>query len=362
MQTKKKFNSKDKCTSIVFLYSEIMDYVEGTFKALLDVSDDIEINVVHWDKGKNTPFHVDDKARINYHNSSSFDTNTLHDMLIEWSPKIIYVSGWMDLSYLKAIIKYKRKKDVTIVAGIDDQWHGNMRQITGALISRLLFKKVFDYLWVCGAPQYHYARMFGFKDHQIISNIYSANTTQFEKSFQNKKNKRFLYLGRFHKRKGLDILIRAYKSLDLAVKKEWPLILVGSGPLINDINIEDEPNIKIRPFLQNEKLIEEVDIGGVMCLPSNFEAWGVVVHELAYKGYPMILSTEVGSGSEFLIEGYNGFSFKSGDYKTLAKIMMEYVNMTEDKFILFSKRSTVLASRIDSQISAYSLLSIMCKK
>ena len=57
---------------------------------------------------------------------------------------------------------------------------------------------------------------------------------------------------------------------------------------------------------QLQSFVSEVDI---FCLPSLIEPWGVVVHEFASMGLLLLLFKNVGSGTEFLINGYNGFSF-----------------------------------------------------
>ena len=41
-------------------------------------------------------------------------------------------------------------------------------------------------------------------------------------------------------------------------------------------------------------------------LPSKYEPWGVVVHEAACSGLPLILSDSVGSRNELLINNHNG--------------------------------------------------------
>jgi len=48
---------------------------------------------------------------------------------------------------------------------------------------------------------------------------------------------------------------------------------------------------------------------GVYILPSIFEPWAVSVHEFAAAGFPLLLSSEVGSSSIFLDDGVNGFLF-----------------------------------------------------
>ena len=50
--------------------------------------------------------------------------------------------------------------------------------------------------------------------------------------------------------------------------------------------------------------------------PAN-EHWGVVVHEAAAAGLPLLLSNTTYAGTHFLVEGINGYSFDENNYKDL---------------------------------------------
>ena len=69
--------------------------------------------------------------------------------------------------------------------------------------------------------------------------------------------------------------------------------------------------------MQPEDLVRVIKNVGFFVLPSNFEPWGVVVHEFCAAGLPMLLSETVGSSSSFLINGHNGFLFKPNNHYDL---------------------------------------------
>jgi glycosyltransferase involved in cell wall biosynthesis len=170
--------------------------------------------------------------------------------------------------------------------------------------------------------------------------------------------KRFMYVGRFVKIKALDLLVQSYCRLPEHVQNEWPLILIGDGDQKAIILEQKNPNIKIVPFLQPEKLRHELFKGGVGCLPSHKDQWGVVLHEYALMGLPMLASTGCGATTEFLISGFNGFMFRKGDVNDMHRAMKEFISLNEADFNQLANNSIKLGRRITSEISAASLLSV----
>lgn len=343
---------------VVFLYSRIVSYVEGMLKGIERIEKTTQISVIHWDHNKKLPHKLDPNTNIKYYSRSSFDNNSIFDFLVKEEPELIYISGWMDSGYITATKKYKKiNKVVKVVAGIDDQWNNTIRQNLGSIYYKLFYKSLFEYIWVAGSPQYHYARKLGYEDSAIIYNLYSADTSIFNKitSF----SKRFVFLGRFSIEKGILQLIEEYESLDNKIKEEWPLILIGHGPLLNEIESLKTKYIKVLPFMQSEVLLEELNKGGIFCLPSTKEMWGVVIHELALIGYPLLLSNKCGAASKFLINGFNGFSFDTNKKGDMKRRFEQIVKLSPEEINNFAIRSHELGKSITVDITVASLMSII---
>lgn len=345
---------------IVFFYTVVVHYVIGLLRALKKVDPNIGLTVVFYDKKNinSSRYIVPSIDGINFIQRSVVDKQGLLDLLIKEDPSIIYISGWVDKDYIWAAKKYKRRNfDVKIVNGIDDQWFGSLRQHIGAYYFKFSYRKLFDYFWIAGKPQYQYAQKFGYNQQNIIYNLLSADETIF--STGSVVSQRFVFLGRFVTVKGIDLLLDAYNSLSEDVKSKWPLVLIGDGPLRDSIKANQDKNIQILPFLQPDELKNEIQKGGVLCLPSRFESWGLVIHELALNGYPLVVSSVCGAASEFLINGYNGYMFESGSVESLRNSLLNIISLSNENLSLFSLRSRMLGVRINSEISAYSLLSIL---
>jgi glycosyltransferase involved in cell wall biosynthesis len=197
----------------------------------------------------------------------------------------------------------------------------------------------------------------GYDNYHIIRNLYSADTSLFNK----KANpcKRFVYLGRFLRTKGIINLVESYERLPESIKKEWPLVLIGDGPLMQEVKEKGSDHIIIKGFLQPKELQIELSKGGVCCMPSTLEQWGVSIHEFALMGYPLILSSVCGAATEFLIKGYNGYLFRLEEKDGLCDAFKKITLLDEDELELFSQRSYLLGQRINPELSVYSLLSIL---
>ncbi len=345
---------------IVFLYAEVVGYVVGMLKALMRCDRRLEIDVVYFDKKhvNSNQFVINGIESIKFHARSSLTNAQIVELLQEIKPDIIVVSGWWDKGYLHAIRRYRSEGGlVQVVCGIDDQWKGTIRQYIGIIYFQLFYSKLFDFMWVTGKPQYHFAQRFGYGNERIITNLYSADNEVFhiKASF----SKRFVFVGRFDPIKALDQLIDAYLSLPEDVQSKWPLVLIGDGQLRQYIENKKNNNIVLKPFLQPGDLMKELMQGGVSCLASHSEQWGVAIHEMAILGYPFVLSSACGAATEFLISGYNGFMFRRSHTSSLRDALLKITMLSDEELKLFSQRSHAMGQRITSEHTAYSLLSVI---
>jgi len=344
--------------SIVFLWAEVGGYLEAVLKSLTSHSVGC-INVVHWDmRNSNTTQHnITNLDKVIFHARSETNVELIFKLLEAAKPEIIVVSGWMDKGYIRVCKKYKKNYPmVKIVAGIDDMWMGSLRQRIGQIYYRFFYRKLFDFMWISGQPQFSFAQRFGYNIENIISNLYSADTETFKTRAG--ITKRFIFVGRFVKVKAIDLLVKSYCMLSESEQKEWPLILIGEGDQKSIILDEKNPNIKVLPFLQPDKLREELLKGGVGCLPSHKDQWGIVLHEYALMGLPILASSGSGATSEFLISGFNGFLFNKGCANDMYRAMKEFTSLNESDISRFAENSTKLGQRITSDLSAASLLSV----
>jgi glycosyltransferase involved in cell wall biosynthesis len=94
-------------------------------------------------------------------------------------------------------------------------------------------------------------------------------------------------------------------------------------------------------------------------LPSTFEPWGVVVHEFAAAGYPLVLSDAVGASEAFLQHGKNGYGFQANNMEALREALANILSLSAHQLQDMGSTSRLLAQRITPQTWADSVAMMM---
>lgn len=345
---------------ILYLYSELVGYQIPIFREYVSEYD-AEVHVVHWDKNKLKPYEPQAIKGVTYYKRSEFNKDTILSLTLQISPDLIYISGWMDNGYLYVTKKLK-KKGTPIVTAFDDIWKGSFRQRLGALVFPILYKKYFTHAWVAGAYQFEFAKKMGFKNIEIIFNMLTADTLIFgkDKCGEMKKlneQKSFIYVGNFREVKGTDILIEAFNLYTEKYKGNWGLICIGNGEF--EENLRRDKKIRVYSFSTSSEIRELSKTANVFILPSRNDQWGVVVHEFACLGMPLLLSENVGARTEFFINKFNGFQFHEDSSTQLAKSMKKFEDLDYNKLIIMGENSKMLSEKINIKTSAANFISII---
>jgi len=347
---------------ILVLYSEIMPYNVVCFKDFVKTTGG-EIKVICWDeKKKLTPYIPIDSEKIIYESHSNYTLDRLKILIDNFRPNAILVSGRMDNNYLAASL-YARKQKIPVIGLSDNQYSGNLKQKISMMFSAILWKRYFDYVMVPGLYQYEYVRYLGFKKEQILFSLYCADTEIFNDFYVSKKEKvskikkYILFVGRLSEIKGLDVLIETFCELKSEKKLDLDLMIIGNGLLANII---PERNDIIRfPFMSQEELIKHLPEVKFFCLPSRKEPWGLVIHEFASAGMPIITTAVCGSSTAFVKNGYNGYIINSCDKKLLKNAILKMNSLSNDEIEQFSERSYNLSKQIAPELWTASVTSIL---
>lgn len=114
---------------------------------------------------------------------------------------------------------------------------------------------------------------------------------------------RFLYVGRLIELKNLTFLINRFNENGL------PLSIVGNGPLEEHLKKIANLNIAFLGYVANNQIKEIYLNHDIFVLPSLSEAWGLVVEEALQNKCVLMLSENVGSSEELLVEPNTGVTF-----------------------------------------------------
>ena len=321
-----------------------------------------EVHVVYWDTKGNAPYVPPIIENTVFYARSKFKTQQLSELIEGIVPNIIYISGWQDKGYLKVVKPYKRK-GIPIVTGFDEIWSGTLRQRIGAIIFPFFLYNYFTHAWVSGPRQYEFAKKLGFKDSHILYHLYSGNTELFNQGLQfletKSKNypKTFLFVGRFVPVKAIDVLVKAFKIYRSKYGGDWKLVCVGKGEMRN--LLEGGEHIEIHDFLDQSAIFNMLEATGAFVLPSRFDVSPLVVHEFASAGLPLILSDSIGNKILFLIEKYNGFSFKKDNAEDLAIAMSKMSKKPVSELIEMGQNSFLLSNTHNAKFVAASFISLI---
>jgi glycosyltransferase involved in cell wall biosynthesis len=129
--------------------------------------------------------------------------------------------------------------------------------------------------------------------------------------------RRIVYSGRLAPEKRVDLLLRAFGQL-APDRPDWDLILIGDGPLAPELKDMVGPTLAGRvKFLgfqgEQSKVSAVYRNSDVLCLPSQYEPWALVVNEAAAAGLAIVTSDVVGASAELVRDGINGKVFKNKD-------------------------------------------------
>lgn len=350
-----------------------------------------EVKVVHWPINPEAPFEFEVANHIELIPKN--EIQNLSEYLAKENPNAIFVTGWIDKEYSKALKSYKGATNKVIM--FDTSWKGTLKQQAGLLYLNPFVSNTFDFAFVTGSKQKEYAQKLGISSNYIFTGLYSANVSQFQsypelgrralkinssavasakvenqfirRSFseggkpktlprrqagKNQKPKSILYLGRYVKHKGIFELWQAFTELveegfESRSLSGWKLVCAGTGDQWE--NRVQHPNIEHKGFVQPKDFGPLIQQASFYVLPSHFEPWGVSVHEMAAAGLPMVISDQVGAKEVFLEESKNGFTFQGGDKEALKAALKQMMQKSPEQLTEMGNLSQQLAQKITPQ-------------
>jgi glycosyltransferase involved in cell wall biosynthesis len=132
-----------------------------------------------------------------------------------------------------------------------------------------------------------------------------------------------LFCGKLQPWKRVSDVLRAFAK---AAVLESHLVIAGDGPLRQAL--EDEARslglaerVRFLGFVNQSKLPAVYRSSDLLILPSQYEAFGMVVNEAMLCGCPVVVSDRVGARFDLVQEGKTGFVYPAGDLESLVRIL-----------------------------------------
>jgi glycosyltransferase involved in cell wall biosynthesis len=186
-----------------------------------------------------------------------------------------------------------------------------------------------------------YRREFGVR--RPYSNLpYFSDLKRFRSSGRREQPERtFLFSGSLIHRKAVDLLAAAFVQLAREFSFVW-LRVIGDGELRDSVEQILRPvreRVEFVGFKDWDELPEAYASADVLCVPSRYDGWGLVVPEGLASGLPVIATDRMGAALEFVETGRNGWLIRAGDQRALVDAMREAAGLSASELEQMGRRA-----------------------
>ncbi|MBC8281159.1 MAG: glycosyltransferase [Chloroflexi bacterium] len=274
-------------------------------------------------------------------------------------PDAVAIMSWMNPTWWLTILACLRFRipillmtDANVDAeSLSSSWKTWAKRV---LLSDFLFRSASGFL-CAGTSNRQLYTYYGVPEERLYSFAYSwgyGSLIEQSKLLQGKKSELraeyglpqdaiiALYCGRFSAEKGSLELVDAFKNVSNPQKA---LVLVGDGGLRGRMQesaaTHGIDSIYFMGFQSREEIAKFYALADFLVLPSHRETWGMVVNEGLCFSLPVIVSDQVGAGTDLVRHGVNGHVFPAGDVSALAEGISTLVDLPEEERLKMGEES-----------------------
>ncbi|MCW2857240.1 MAG: hypothetical protein JWR52_2855 [Marmoricola sp.] len=339
---------------IALLINGMTGYLDAEFRALADLghtillvtpgSADASVGAM-----RDTAFTVLDHAS-EYADVHAWQQDPVPAELVAtvraFDPDAVLMTAWNFSKAYRAVMKAVPATTVRIMY-MDNLWRAAPRQWLGRLTHRWYVDNVADAALVPSDRTEFYARRLGFEPADIIRGGAVGDTRMFHSESRTAEElgsrRAFLSVGRLVDHKGADVLAAAYSRYRELADDPWDLHVVGIGPM--EAVIGAIPGVTMHGFLPPDEVAELMRQVSCLTLTSHIEPFGVVVHEAAASGLPLLVTEFSGSAPVFVQDGYNGWQVTAGHVGHWSRAMLEMSGLPPARLAEMSEISRSLSRR-----------------
>jgi glycosyltransferase involved in cell wall biosynthesis len=286
-------------------------------------------------------FSVSKSMDCKWYNAINF---SILNVIRKTSSKILVINGWSYFSdWLVIIAGILFRKQIWVRADnplsqeVKTGWKAKLKKL---LLRKLLFPFFDKFLYV-GTESKLFFEYYGALPNQLVYTPHAVNNAWFQEYYNDKLHLKstfreqynipkdsfvFLMCAKFISEKNhLDIV----KAFDKLKDQHSFLILVGDGPLKNDIHAyivtHQIKNILLTGFVNQTEITKYYQISDCFILSSSKETWGLAVNEAMNFALPIIISDACGCAFDLVEQGVNGFIYPVGNISFLEKAMMSMI-------------------------------------
>ena len=322
---------------ILILYRELAGY---TLECLNKLAANHELLVVHYPVNKEAPFNFEFNTTIQIVSKTELTSTKI----IQFNPNFILCSGWSDAEYIDWVKTLNKPTALTF----DTIWQSNLKFVVGSFYFRFKYKKLFRFAFIPGNSQSETSHKLGFSAENTLNGFYTCEDVFRQNNKVLTNSKELWCIARYIPTKTINFLCESFLSIPPNERSGWTLNIAGTGELF-PTRIEDDAIVH-HGFIQPKELSVKLENATAFVLPSLYEPWGVVVHEMATLGKPLIISTAVGAKQDLLEEGINGYSFSPHSKYELKLQLLKIFNTPLDALQEMGNVSAKNAKKFSSDI------------
>lgn len=269
-------------------------------------------------------------------------------VLTSFAPDVVLMHSWHFGPYREAV---KALPAGTLrVLWMDNVWRNVPKQWVGRAVAPWWVRSLFDAVMVPSDRTEFFARRLGFGEGEVIRGSLCADTSVFGSGPRSGDElagrRRFLAGLRLVHHKGADVLADAYRRYRPTVDEPWELAVAGIGPMASEL--EGVEGVRMLGFRQPSDMAAEMLTSSCLVVPSRIDPYGVVLHEAALSGLPIITTYDVGAAPFFVQDGQNGWTVPGDDAARLAAAMTRMTLAPPERLGAMSDVSRGLGGRLTS--------------
>jgi len=237
-----------------------------------------------------------------------------------------------------------------------ESWYGNSPVLNG--LKGLFLSLTCNGLLVSGQrAKNHFSQKLGLSNMPVEIGYSVVENAHFESVAEIDREPVLLCVARFAPEKNLMLLVEAF--LESKLSKTWKLVLVGGGPLAQELEgmVANRTEIVLHNWLSYEALPFLYAQARFFVLPSLFEPWGLVVNEAMAAGLPVLVSEECGCRPD-LVDTSNGLVFNANDKDGLVIELNRIESMSPARLTAMGEASRTKIAAFTPQLWARRFLKL----
>lgn len=241
---------------------------------------------------------------------------SMSKIMNDFKPDIFHVMTPINIGLCG--LKYAKDYDIPLVSHYHTNFSQYLKYYNLKFIDNLLWKyfrwfhEKCDRNYCPSYSSYQLLKNKGIYNFQIINN--GIDTSEFSPKYRDVNFRKkyniddkivILFVGRLAAEKDIDVFINVAKKLNTKYEDDIHFLMVGDGPMKNDIINSNIPNLTLTGFLHGKELAKAYASSEIFFFPSSTETYGNVILEAMASGLATV-ACKKGGILENVIHGHNG--------------------------------------------------------